>query len=110
MECAQAYQNSFQIKTGRKYVQQQSFVPMQQSSKIFRADFLDNSDHKYAAACFIVLHSCTENAICRVRFFSAKLYGMENNNDVQSITQLLRRDLMRKGCRRDVFGDQLPRC
>ena len=95
MECAQAYQNSFQTKDREKVrTATKAFTDATKARKIFRADFLGNSDHKYAAACFYCASLMQKMQYAELDSLVRSYTGMENNNDVRLITQ--RRDLMRK--------------
>ena len=95
MECAQAYQNSFQTKDREKVrTATKAFTDATKARKIFRADFLGNSDHKYAAACFYRASLMQKMQYAELDSLVRSYTGMENNNDVRLITQ--RRDLMRK--------------
>ena len=95
MECAQAYQNSFQTKDREKVrAATKAFTDATKARKIFRADFLGNSDHKYAAACFYRASLMQKMQYAELDSLVRSYTGMENNNDVRLITQ--RRDLMRK--------------
>ena len=94
MECAQAYQKSFETKDREKVrAATKAFTDATKARKVFRKDFLNHSEHKYVAACFYRTSLMQKLQYVELDSLVRSYAGMENNNDVRLISQ--RRDLMR---------------